>query len=554
MNELIKGYEIGVSPLLDEEYDAFFAEDGEALGTAGSILHRQPLTSLKKCFVGEDTFPDLGGKTIELPKLDGLALSLFYKRGKLVSAATRGDGKSGQDVTEKILATNCVPTFLEGCPEEYQVDGEFVCPAEFPNARNIAAGALVHIKSLSDFVIRHKAHNFEFYAYRVGVGYKPSFTEDMLYLKRIGFNTVLDVEEGKWPCDGKVIRLEDNNKYYTSGITGNCTNGGFAIKTRKDSVKTILKDVIWQTSPKGRVSPVGILEPVDIDGAIVSRVTLHNVNFIRKAEVKYNACVGVIRAGDIIPRIMSCEGGDSDILIPDTCPDCGSELEYDDTYLTCVNIECPAQCSKLVSHFFSSLGVKGFGVKTSEKFGLLPAEIVKLPLSSYNDIIGNTVGRKLFDQVSKLKEGVKQEELLVAMSIPSIGKTTAPKLPDIHTWPESLEQANIGKAAKEKILSWFYTTFADLWKNEWPLPVLKKTENTVVKSGIKVCVTGKVSGYTRDSLHARLLELGLEPTSSVTSKVGYLLCEQPSTSSSYTKAQSLNIPIVTLKDLEELFS
>lgn len=552
MTELIKAYEAGESPLLDEEYDAFYAEEGEALGSAGTVKHMQPLTSLRKYFVGEGTPPKLVGACVRLPKLDGLALSLRYQAGVLISAATRGDGEQGQDVLWKMMMVKGIPSTIS-YKGDLQVDGEFVCPAKNPNARNIAAGALVHIKSAADFISRTHQYDFAFFAYRIGVGYHKTFTEDMSFLAAQGFRTVMD-DTSEFPTDGIVVRLLDNEAFYASGITGNCTNGGYAEKERKDCVSTILKDVIWQTSPKGRVSPVGLLEPVDIDGATVSRVTLHNVNFIRKAGVRYNSRVGVIRAGDIIPRIMSCEGGDEEVVIPDTCPDCGSELEFDDTYLTCVNGECPAQCSKLVSHFFSSLGVKGFGIKTSEKFEVLPAEILKLPFASYSDIIGNTVGRKLYDQVEKLKEGVVQEDLLVAMSIPSVGKTTASKLPAIAEWPHAVAAAEgIGEATKQKILEWYNDCFVSLWEGKWPLPV--KTSKPVASSkGIKVCVTGKVPGHTRDSLHSKLVELGLEPVSAVSSKVAYLLCEQPSASSSYKKAQSLEIPIVTLKELEELFS
>lgn len=553
MGNLIRDYEQGISPLTDEEYDAFYAKEGEDLGTAGDIIHAQPLTSLRKYFVGEGTPPKLEGDCVELLKLDGLALSLFYEKGLLKTAAVRGDGTSGKNVTDKIIAAGIVPTILAGQKEDLQVDGEFLCRSKYPNARNIATGALVHIKSLSDFIARHKEYDFQFYAYRIGVGYTESFLEDMAKLKKWNFNTVLEATEEEWPCDGKVIRLIDNAKFYSSGITGNCTNGAYAVKTRKEGQATKLLNVIWQTSPKGRVSPVGILEPVDIDGAKVSRVTLHNVNFIRNAGVRYNADVKVIRAGDIIPRIVACEGGDKDIDIPANCPDCGGELEYDDTYLTCVNIECPAQCSKLVSHFFSSLGVKGFGIKTSEKFGLLPAEILKLPFESYSDIIGSTVGKKLYEQVQLLLKGVEQDALLQAMSIPAVGKTTASKLPKLSTWPNSIEEADIGEATKTKILEWYHTTFQDIWKGEWPLPVLDKIVQNKPSTGMKVCVTGKVAGYTRDSLHKKLVDLGLEPVSSVSSKVAYLLCEQPSSSSSYVKAQTLNIPIVTLKDLEEIF-
>lgn len=553
MTDLIREYEQGKSPISDEEYDAFYAEEGESLGTKGDVTHLQPLTSLRKYFVGEGNPPKLEGETIEMLKLDGLALSLLYVRGTLVSAATRGDGKSGQDVTEKIRASGRVPTLLDGSPETLQVDGEFLCPSEFPNARNIATGALVHLQSVDEFLSRVKEYKMSFIAYRVGVGYNHSFVTDMDMLRKLGFNVALDASADTWPCDGKVIRLLDNDTFYASGITGNCTNGGYAVKTRKESVKTILKDIVWQTSPKGRVTPVGILEPIEIDGAMVGKVTLNNVNFIRKANIRYGATVGVIRAGDIIPRIMSCEGGEDEVAIPDCCPSCEGELEFDDTYLTCVNVDCPAQCAKLTSHFFSTLGVKGFGIKTSEKFGMLPAEILKLPLSTYSDIIGTTVGKKLYDQVTKLKDGVTKEDLLVAMSIPSVGKNTSPKLPELDKWPEAIDSANIGEASKEKIWAWYTSTFEEIWNSEWPLPTFSSAKPTAISNGKKVCVTGKVAGHTRDSLHARLIELGLTPVSTVTSKVDYLLCEQQSTSSSYTKAQSLNIPIVTLKALEDLF-
>lgn len=553
---LIKDYEVGKSELTDAEYDAFFAEEGEELGSRGTIKHQRPLTSLKKVFIGEDKEPTYTASTVRLPKLDGLAMSVLYVKGIFKSAATRGDGEYGQDVTEKVRDSGLVPMLVAGCADLYQVDGELMCPASVPNARNVVAGALVHLNSVEEFKLRAKTLGFQFFAYRIGVGYGITFMDDMYNLNARGFRTVLDVPNivEDWPLDGTVVRVDNNKVFYESGITGGCTNGGYALKVRKASVPTILKDVVWQTSPKGRVSPVGILEPVLIDGALVSRVTLHNIAFIKASGVKYGSRVGVIRAGEIIPRIMSSEGGDKEIDIPCDCPSCGSDLEFDDTYLVCVNDECPAKRAKLISHFFSALGVKGFGIKTSEKFDFSPAEIVKLPYETYCSIIGSTVGKKLFDQVSSLQSGVAQEDLLYAMCIPSVGKNTAKNLPPVAEWPQAITDSTLGEATKAKILLWYSTVFEDLWSGKWPLPIKQITKATITKAtGIKVCVTGKVAGHTRDSLHSKLLQLGLEPVSTVSSKVGYLLCEQQSTSSSYTKAKSLEIPIVTLKELEEIF-
>lgn len=565
-NLLISEYEKGNPIISDEEYDALVSDNSgnEMLGKKGTIKHFKRLGSIRKIYEGEEDVPEGMANAIKSPKLDGLALSLTYVDGKLTYAATRGDGTYGTDVTKKILAAQnylSIPAVIQR-KNSYiqQIDGEVVCPATVDNARNVVSGAVTHLLDPLEFVDRAKEFEFKFIAYSYSEDI-DLYTDSMSELAGFGFTTVLDLNNGhEYPTDGIVLRLNSNKEVETLGFTGNYRNGLLAVKTRKTSVETVLVDVEWQVSPKGSVTPVAILEPVYVDGAIVSRATLNNPEFlsllIAEQGLGIGSTVGIIRAGEIIPKIVEVKSEGDYIEIPFSCPCCGSILKEEGTLLVCKNsINCSAQVARLTQTFFTTLGVKGFGEKTAEKFNKLPAEIIKLPESSYIDIMGSTLGKKLFIQVESLKaKAIPQALLLQAMSIPMVGKQASELLPEVSTWSEHTISSSLGskKALTEKVLFWYNNTFKDIWGGEWPLQTY--FENTKPTANLTVAVTGTIEGFTRNSLAAKLAEYGVTVASSVTKKTNYLICDTESTSSSYTKAKSLGIPILTLKSFLEKIS
>ena len=183
-----------------------------------------------------------------------------------------------------------------------QITGEVVAPNSIPNARNYAAGSL-GLKGLSG-VDEFKQRPLVFVAYGQEKVVNRNYDATLEGLERMGFNTALDFDWTSYPTDGTVYRLRDNFKFEELGHTSNHPRGAFALKEQKQGVETTLKDVVWQLGKSGVVSPVAVLDPIEIGGATVSRATLHNIEYIRDLDLEIGCRVEVIRSGEIIPRIV----------------------------------------------------------------------------------------------------------------------------------------------------------------------------------------------------------------------------------------------------------
>ena len=315
LDKASKAYFEGSPFLSDQEFDALAKNEGyDRVGYNPDDRrpHLFPLYSLQKVFEGEDTPPIYKSKVIETPKLDGAAISIQYRNGKLSSVITRGDGKAGIEVTDKFLNNSIVPQKLypeytfAGNTGHYiknqgllQVTGEIVAPKEIPNARNYAAGAL-NLKDVEEF----KRRNLTFIAYNIEPNISSTYEGDMSHLEYSGFNTAIDSEWDEFPTDGKVFRVNDNMEYLVLGFTSHHPRGAYALKTREEGIETTLLDVVWQTGKSGKVTPVAILEPIEIDDAIISRATLNNIAYIKSLNLEIGCRVKVIRAGKIIPRVI----------------------------------------------------------------------------------------------------------------------------------------------------------------------------------------------------------------------------------------------------------
>ena len=290
--------------MTDPEWDALY--DGlEEIGYTpeSGVPHKYQMYSLQKTFDNEELENWLrvkheGQLVTCTPKLDGAAVSIMYRDGNLSSALTRGNGKIGLDILNKIQYL--VPTKINYL-KEIQIDGEVVAPTSIPNARNYAAGSL-NLKDPLEFKAR--CNELRFVAYDM----RPYFIEswvDVLYMvESFGISTVYSIDASLYPQDGKVFRLDDTKYWSEQGFTAHHPRGSLAFKEQKDGVITTLKDVEWQTGKSGVVTPVAILEPVMIGDALVQRATLHNMAHIEQLGLEIGCKVEVIRSGEIIPRIV----------------------------------------------------------------------------------------------------------------------------------------------------------------------------------------------------------------------------------------------------------
>ena len=306
LQQASEDYYNGKPSMSDEQFDklAVYAKYDEVGYSSrdNRVPHAFQMYSLQKIFSNEldkDPLADYKGATIVSPKLDGAAVSLLYVSGQLHKALTRGDGKRGLDITEhmKSLVPNSLGKFTGNL---LQITGEVVAPKTIKNARNYAAGAL----NLKD-TIEFESRDLRFIAYGVQNSWNECWSNDMSYLLNLGFDTVLSNDWTAYPDDGIVFRVDNYKDFYSLGYTSKHPRGAYALKQRNEGVITKLVDVIWNVGKSGVVAPVAILEPVDIDGATVSRATLHNMRYITDLNLEIGCLVEVIRSGEIIPRIIS---------------------------------------------------------------------------------------------------------------------------------------------------------------------------------------------------------------------------------------------------------
>ena len=290
--------------MTDTEWDALY--DGlEEIGYTpdSGVPHKYQMYSLQKTFDNEELENWLrvkheGQLVTCTPKLDGAAVSIMYRDGNLSSALTRGNGKIGLDILNKIQYV--VPTKINYL-KEIQIDGEVVAPTSIPNARNYAAGSL-NLKDPLEFKAR--CNELRFVAYDMRPYFIESWVDVLQMVESFGISTVYSIDASLYPQDGRVFRLDDTKYWSEQGFTAHHPRGSLAFKEQKDGVITTLKDVEWQTGKSGVVTPVAILEPVMIGDALVQRATLHNMAHIEQLGLEIGCKVEVIRSGEIIPRIV----------------------------------------------------------------------------------------------------------------------------------------------------------------------------------------------------------------------------------------------------------
>lgn len=301
-------YYQGISIITDEEYDALVKRFPleEEIGPKGDIPHLYRMFSLQKVYPNRgDTLPFEG---IETPKLDGCALSLLYIGGVFVQALSRGNGILGNDVTDNVKMLNVPKTIGQKVPT--QIKGEVHITKKVENMRNFASGA-VNLKDQDEFLNRIAEGGLVFTAYGVQCetdkeGLSGTYCGDMHILQDEGFLTCMNVQSMvEWfPTDGVVVRIDNNNEFNRKGYTNKHPRGAYAIKEDDEGVVTTLEAVTWQVGGSGKVTPVGHFTPIEIDGAVITKATLNNVDYIESLDLEIGCDIRVLRAGGVIPKIV----------------------------------------------------------------------------------------------------------------------------------------------------------------------------------------------------------------------------------------------------------
>lgn len=424
-----------------------FLELTSDAGAAGiKIRHNVPMLSLDKCY-DEKTLRDFAAKfegdAVASPKIDGCAVSIKYDaNGELHQSATRGDGILGEDITANTRYINSVPKKIS--LKNVEVRGEVYMPlsvfaryrAQFANPRNLAAGAIKQKdpKKTGEYTL-------SFFAYDL-LG-ADAETEDEKYhiLEKNNFSVVEWKKIGSekmqavfddflkhrlnydFETDGVVFKANSVDEQVRLGVTAHHPRYGIAYKFQGDSGVTTLLDVEWSVARTGVITPVAIVEPVELSGALVRRASLHNIGIMKELSLTKGAKVMMMRRGGVIPNLESVvEPGKEKLEIPKKCPSCGAAVRPEDDFLYCTNPRACVQ-SKIgeLSHFIKTVGIDGFGDKLLAKLyeiGMVtePSELFEL---SRDDLLriermGETLASKLLgniDAARKISLGIFLQSL-----------------------------------------------------------------------------------------------------------------------------------------------
>lgn len=499
---------------------------GRASSQFTEVRHLEPLLSLGNVFSAEElrAFDERvrsglpAGSKVEYvmePKIDGLACSLIYENGKLVRAATRGDGVVGENVTANVRTIRSIPLTLkvpegEAVPELLDVRGEVYMPrqafmrlneqraergeSEFANPRNAAAGSL---RQLDPQVTASRSLSFFAY-YLVGEGAQPKHSESLALLARYGFKVsenykvVENIDEAikyigdfnelrqglSYDTDGAVIKVNDVYQQRILGATGKDPRWATAYKYPPEQAETTLEDIDWRVGRTGVLTPTAVLTPVKLSGSVISRATLHNEDFIRAKDIRIGDRVIINKAGEIIPEVLRVvvekrTGDEKEVEIPNVCPECGWRVERqgEEAAIRCTNPHCPALGREGLIHFVSRDAMNIDGCGPSVINALLDAGLVRDAADLYslrkeNLLKLERMGEKSADNLlAALAESKKNEldKLLFALGIRHVGAKVARILATEFGSMEKLQQAqpeelaqirDIGDKIAESAVTW----------------------------------------------------------------------------------------------------
>ena len=499
---------------------------GRASSQFTEVRHLEPLLSLGNVFSAEElrAFDERvqsglpAGSKVEYvmePKIDGLACSLIYENGKLVRAATRGDGVVGENVTANVRTIRSIPLTLkvpegEAVPELLDVRGEVYMPrqafmrlneqraergeSEFANPRNAAAGSL---RQLDPQVTGSRSLSFFAY-YLVGEGAQPKHSESLALLAHYGFKVsenykvVENIDEAikyigdfnelrqglAYDTDGAVIKVNDVYQQRILGATGKDPRWATAYKYPPEQAETTLEDIDWRVGRTGVLTPTAVLTPVKLSGSVISRATLHNEDFIRAKDIRIGDRVVINKAGEIIPEVLRVvvakrTGDEKEVEIPSVCPECGWRVERqgEEAAIRCTNPHCPALGREGLIHFVSRDAMNIDGCGPSVINALLDAGLVRDAADLYSlrkeDLLKlERMGEKSADNLlAALAESKKNEldKLLFALGIRHVGAKVARILATEFGSMEKLQQAqpeelaqirDIGDKIAESAVTW----------------------------------------------------------------------------------------------------
>lgn len=541
-------------------------------------------------------------------KFDGLTINLTYNEdGIMQTAATRGNGETGEEVTAQVKTIREIPLKTSN-GDLFEVHGEAIMTTEafekynatsetpLKNLRNGAAGALRNL-NVKETARRGLSAFFYDVGYKEGSKFK-SYEEMLNFIKEKGLpmddyiryatnleeveryiNEIKDIRfDLNYDIDGVVIAIDDIRTRELLGYTVKFPKWAIAFKFEAQEATTTLLDVEWNVGRSGRVGPTAILEPVELAGVTVKRATLNNMDDIKRKGVMIGAEVFIRRSNDVIPEIMgvvesSLEGA-TEIKVPEVCPACGSHLVLDGAHYFCENtLSCKPQMVKSIVHFAcrDAMNIEGFSEKTAEQLfeKLDIRSIADLYKLDYEELLTlDKFGPKKAQNLLNAIEKSKTPELyrfIYALGIPNVGVKTAKDLVNKFKSIDGLRNAkfdelvsvqDVGDIVAKCVLEFFHEEkVLDTIEQLLELGVNPTFEEQIIVessfSGKTVVVTGTLQNYSRGEIKAKLESLGAKVSGSVSKKTDYVIAGEEA-GSKLTKAQDLGVTVLTEEEFEKM--
>ena len=614
---------------IEEAHPEWIREDSPTRHAGGKIIegfekvaHKIPMMSLSDVFSESEliSFDERIKKEGINPeymcelKIDGLSVSLLYEDGKLVRAATRGDGVIGEDITHNVKTIKVIPLKLKE-KVDIEVRGEIFMNKKtleelnkkrkennqplLQNCRNAAAGSIRQLDS--KIAAERKLDNFIYHLPNPLDYGIHTHSEAIEYMRHLGFkinpnnrlvksiNEVLEFieEKGKirptlpYDIDGVVVKVNSIDDQIKLGYTAKYPKWATAYKFPAEEVLTKLKDIIFTVGRTGQITPNAVLDPVIVAGSTISRATLHNEDYVKEKDLKIGDIVSIRKAGDVIPEVVEVKIDRRDNDCEETkmienCPICDTKLIKKDSNHFCPNENCPARHIESLTHYVSrdAMYIDGFGERIVEDFyneGYLRSIEDFYNLYKYKEELmalegfGEKSINNLLDAIEESKNN-SLERLIFALGIRYVGKKTAKVLAmyfnDMSSFMnsdyETLKNiSDVGDIIAKSIVDYFNEE-----KNRELINKLKELNVNMEYLGKKIDTSNnKINGKTfvitgtlsksRDYYKEELENLGANVTGSVTKKTDYVLVgENPG--SKYDKAKELNITILNEEDYNSL--
>ena len=602
-------YYKGVPEISDNEYDKLEDElrnldennpvlnlVGTEISGANKVKHDTKMLSLGKTYKLDELMKWVDKyDVISLFKLDGVSCSLIYENGHLVMAKTRGDGQYGENITNKAKWMKGVPLKIKSA-ERIEIRGEMYCTETsfFHLSEEMVSGGLEKPSSQRNIVaglVGRKDHlelckylNFSSFDI-IGMNFNRE-TEKFTFLKNEGFECpdvdhpkkesefkgIIDrardfMSEGEFLIDGLVFVYNDIKLHDELGATAHHPRYKMAFKFQGETKKTVINDITWQVSRNGFLTPVGEVEPIEISGAVISRVTLHNYGMVKQHNLKKGDLIEIVRSGEVIPKFMSVvKESANEFLIPESCPSCGSKVFIEDIRIVCKNPSCPAQIKESILNFIQKIGIDDLSSKRLDE--MLKMQIVKNVQDLYSldketlmtlDKVKDKLATKLLTSIEESKNvdlitflsslGInggaynKCEKVVLGGfdTIEKLSSMTIDQLSSLEGFAEKSSKDFIESLQEKRSL------VEELVKKGFSFKV--GDTGDMVLSGMKICITGSLS-EKRSVIESKIRESGGSVVSSVSKNTSMLLTnETEAKSSKYKKALDLGIQIISEKEL-----